>query len=152
MAWDFKNRPELPTSLFDIYYFESPHKQITEDFQAKVIEVHDGDTITLRVDFRNFDFQLRLLEIDAKELSEGGHEARDSLKKRIENEEVDILINKNRRVGKYGRLLGQVFSEGMDVGTEMLHLGLVTLFEQKGEGKVDFMETLEVKHGITAAS
>ena len=128
MAWDFKTRPELPNSQMDVYYFTSPHKQITEDFRANVVRVIDGDTIRLKVDFRDFDFPLRMLDINAKELSEGGQEAKDFLKGEIEGETVDILINKSNRVGKFGRLLGKVMSRGLDMGEALMTKGLATKF------------------------
>ncbi len=128
---DFVNFPELSNSQMAIYYFESPHKQILEDFRATVISVKDGDTIGLRVGFRDFDFPLRLLDIDSKEMSEGGQEAKDWLSDMILNQEVDIKINKKRRVGKFGRLLGRVFWAGMDVGKMELDLGLATKFASK---------------------
>ena len=45
MAHDFKQFPELTNSQMVMYYFQSPHKQITEPFEAKVVKVTDGDTI-----------------------------------------------------------------------------------------------------------
>lgn len=136
MAWDFVTRPELPNSMMDLYYFTSPHKQIFEDFNCKVIKVKDGDTIEVRWDERDFDFPVRLLDINAPEMSEQrGQEVKDWLVNRIEGEEVDILINKTNRVGKFGRLLGHVFHRGIDAGTEMINLGLVEAFGAKA-GKI----------------
>ena len=39
MAHDFKLFPELTNAQMDLYYFESPHRQITEDFIGKVVKV-----------------------------------------------------------------------------------------------------------------
>lgn len=128
MVHDFENFPELSNSQMATEYFNSPHKQITEDFSAECVKVHDGDTITLRWPERDFDFPLRFLDINAPELNEGGEESRDWLKMKIEGEKVDILISKNKRVGKYGRLLGRVFYNGQDLGQEMLMLGLAFPF------------------------
>ena len=72
---DFTSFPELTKRQIEEFGFTSPHPQITEDFRATVVKVHDGDTVTLRTDFRDFDFPLRLLDIDAKELNEGGESA-----------------------------------------------------------------------------
>ncbi len=132
---DYKNYPELTNTQLEQLQFSSPHKQITEDFTATVIKVHDGDTITLRTDFRDFDFPLRLLDIDAPELSEGGEETRNWLKARLLGEEIQVIINPQNRVGKYGRLLGKVVNRGMDLGQEMLNLGLVKIFGTKKEGE-----------------
>ena len=133
---DYTKFPELTNQQLEQFQFTSPHIQITEDFDAVVIRVHDGDTVTLRTDFRDFDFPLRFLDIDAPELNEGGAEARDWLKTRIEGQEVMVLIGRNKRVGKYGRLLGKVLYNGMIVGQEEIHLGLAKPFGTKNEGQV----------------
>lgn len=133
---DFKRFPELTNSQMDRLYFESPHKQIFEDFEARVVKVHDGDTITLRVSFRNFDFPLRLLDIDAPELNEGGKEAKNWLEREIERKEVEIRMNRNQRVGKFGRLLGKVMFRGLDMGNTMMHMGLVVPFGRRKEGEL----------------
>ena len=132
---DFVKFPELRKAQLEILQFLSPHKQITEDFEAEVVRVHDGDTITLRTDFRDFDFPLRFLGIDAPEMNAGGEEARDWLRDRILDEDVQILINPQNRVDKYGRLLGRVFHMGQDVGDEMLRMRLVTTFENRRESE-----------------
>ena len=134
---DYEAFPELTNTQLEQLQFSSPHVQITEDFMATVVKVHDGDTVTLRARFRDFDFPLRLLDIDAPELSEGGEEAREWLKSRLLLREVDVLIDSSQRVGQYGRLLGRILSGGLIVGDEMLHLGLVSEFGSKDEGAVE---------------
>ena len=133
---DFVEFPELRKAQLEMLQFLSPHKQITEDFDATVVKVHDGDTITLTTDFRDFEFPLRFLDIDAPEMNEGGKEARDWLRSRILGEDVRIIIDPRNRVDKYGRLLGRVFHMGLDVGDEMLRMLLVTTFENRREGKI----------------
>jgi len=49
---------------------------------------------------------------------------------------VDIKIDKENRVGKYGRLLGKVMAHGLDMGETMLTLGLVKSFGKKLEGEL----------------
>ena len=134
--------PELTNAEINDFGFSSPHKQITEDFRATVIKVHDGDTITLRTSFRNFDFPLRFLDIDSKELNEGGEEAREWLKNKIEGQSVSILINSENRVGKYGRLLGKVLFNGLDMGETEIHLGLALPFGNKAEGELETSEKI----------
>ena len=137
MAHDFEKFPELTNSQMDFYYFESPHKQIFENFFAKVIRVTDGDTIQVKWEERDFDFPIRFLDINAPEMNEErGQAVKDWLKERIEGAEVEILINKKNRVDKWGRLLGHIFHRGMDTGNEMMNLGLVTSFEARNEGKI----------------
>ena len=148
MPHDFKKFPELANSQMAEFYFESPHKQIVENFLAKVVKVHDGDTITLEVDFRDFVFPLRLLNIDAPEMKDGepGRESRDWLKDMILNEEVEIIMDRKQRVGKWGRLLGKVFFNGMDIGQESMMTGHSEEFGARKLGMIpDINKQLTVK-------
>ena len=133
---DYIKFPELTNKQLAEFGFASPHIQITEDFTAEVVRVHDGDTITLRTDFRDFDFPLRFLDIDAPELNEGGAETRDWLHEQIHGEIVEIKINRNNRVGKFGRLLGKVVSRGIDMGEAQLRMGISKAFGRKDEGRI----------------
>ena len=116
---DFKAFPELRNNQMDTLYFSSPHKQIFEDFDATVVKVHDGDTVTLRADFRDFDFPLRFLGTNAKELSEGGEDAKNYLERILLNEDVHIVMSPER-VEKWGRLLGTVEHMGLNMSDAMI--------------------------------
>lgn len=131
---DYVKYPELSNKQLEHEQFNSPHPQIREDFEATVERVHDGDTVTLSTSFRDFLFPLRLLGIDAPEMSEGGEDARDWLRGRILGSRILVLIDPHNRVGKYGRLLGKIMWSGLDVGEEMMNLGLVAAFGEKDEG------------------
>jgi endonuclease YncB( thermonuclease family) len=121
---DFKKHPELKNSQMDYFYFMSPHKQIFEDFEAKVIKVTDGDTIRIETNFRDFNFPLRLLDIAAPELNEeGGRESQKWLEEQILNEEVNIEVDPKNRVGKWGRLLGRIIFKGSNMGEESRNRG-----------------------------
>ena len=137
---DYTAYPELTNAQLNDFGLSSPHQQIVEDFRATVIRVHDGDTVTLRTTFRDFDFPLRFLNIDSKELNEGGEETKEWLKDKILNQSVQVLINSKNRVGKYGRLLGRILFNGMDVGEEEIYLGLAKPFDSRNEGKIDKMD------------
>jgi len=136
MAHDYKNFPELTNREIDEFGFTSPHRQITESFFATVVKVHDGDTITLRAEFRDFDFPLRFLGIDSPEMNAGGEVTQQWLEGRLLNEVVEIIIDPDNRVGKYGRLLGQIMHRGLDVGEEEINLGLASTFERRREGQL----------------
>src|SRR3990167_721271 len=135
---DFVRFPELSNSEIDEFGFLSPHVQITSDFVGVVVKVHDGDTVRLRVDFRDFDFPLRLSSVDAPELSTGsaGLEARDFLKELIEGELVDVRIDRFNRVEKYGRLLGDGVVGGLNVGEVMVYLGFAVPFGLRRDGNL----------------
>ncbi len=139
---DYKKFPELTNKQIEEFGFTSPHKQIEEDFEAEVVKVHDGDTITLFTTFRDFEFPLRLLDIDAPEMNAGGSVARDWLRGRILGQLVNILIRTKNRVDKYGRLLGSVFYKGIDVGEEELRLGLATTFENRRQDELPNLDKM----------
>lgn len=126
---DFKRFPELTNRQMPIFYMESPHKQITMDFFAKVTDVHDGDTIRVKWDERDFTFPIRLLDIQAPELNEvGGDESRKFLDERLNGENVRVEIDRGNRVGKWGRLLGRIKILGMDVAQESISRGFARPF------------------------
>lgn len=133
---NYKKYPELTNKQLEEMPFDSPHIQIKEDFEAEVVKVHDGDTITLKTSFRDFDFPLRFLNIDTAEMNEGGDIARDWLRERILGKTVMIKINTKNRVGKFGRLLGEVISDGINVNEEEIMLGLAKPFDARDEGEI----------------
>lgn len=123
MAHDFKRFPELTNSQLDIYYFDSPHKQITEDFRARVVKVIDGDTVRVVVDFRDFDFPIRMERIGAPELDEiGGPESQRWLSQRVMGKDVDIIMSP-KRVEKWGRLLGDIVVGGESMSEASMREG-----------------------------
>ena len=123
MAHDFKKFPELTNNQMQFYYFESPHKQITGDFKAKVTQVTDGDTIRVRWDERSFDFPVRLANINAAELKEGGEHSKNWLESQILGEEVDILVNPRIRTEKWGRILGEMIHRGININQMSMDFG-----------------------------
>lgn len=124
MAHDFKSFPELTNNQMQFYYWDSPHKQITEGFMARVERVKDGDTIDVSWSERDFIFPIRMADIGAPELKEiGGIESRDWLKNRIEGKEVYVRIDPYNRVGKWGRLLGTIELGGINIGLESVLMG-----------------------------
>lgn len=134
MAHDFKQFPELTKTQMEMYYFDSPHKQVPESFTAKVVSVHDGDTVRLYWKERDFTFPLRLLNIDSPELNEqGGQRCQKWLENLIFNQEVDIIVDPDHRVEKWGRLLGEILFMGMNINELSLIEGMSVPFERRGE-------------------
>lgn len=137
MAHDFRQFPELTNTQMQFYYFESPHKQIFEDFTATVTKVIDGDTVKVKWSERNFEFPVRFLESAAPEKKEeGGKESQSWLESQVLDKEVDIRINKKKRVGKYGRLLGIIFANGININRESIRLGFAVPWAKRNEGKI----------------
>ncbi len=124
MVHDFKRFPELTNNQMQFYYWDSPHRQITEDFVARVIKVTDGDTIRVTTDFRDFSFPIRFSKIAAPELDEvGGDKSQSWLENRILGKEVQIMINPFNRVEKWGRLLGEIMFSGLNINEESMREG-----------------------------
>jgi len=124
MAHDFKKFPELTNRQMTIYYFDSPHRQITDGFIAKVTRVVDGDTIRVMCDFRDFEFPIRFLNSMAPELKEkGGRESKAWLEDQILGEEIYVQVKLDNRVGRWGRLLGIIFHRGFDINEESIRQG-----------------------------
>ena len=120
---DFKNFPELTNNQMQIYYTQSPHKQITEDFRARVVKVTDGDTVRVIASFRDFSFPIRILNLAAPELKEkGGKESQSWLEKLILGKDVDVILS-DQRVEKWGRLLADIMSNGILIKEESVRSG-----------------------------
>ena len=135
MAHDFKAYPELTNSQMDVYYFESPHKQITENFMAKVEKVTDGDTVRVSCDFRDFNFPIRISDLAAPELNEGGRESQKWLENRLLGEEVEVIVSK-ARVEKWGRLLADIRHFGELMSEAVVMNGQGVSWEDRDQNQV----------------
>lgn len=124
MAFDFEKFPELTNTQMQFYYWDSPHKQISESFNAKVVRVIDGDTIQVRWDERDFDFPVRFAKVNAPELNnEGGKEAKSWLEGELADEEIRVIVNPQNRVGKFGRILGEIMLGSININQASLDAG-----------------------------
>ncbi len=120
---DFKRFPELTNNQMQTFYFDSPHRQITEDFRAEVVKVTDGDTIRVNWRERDFNFPIRLANLAAPELKEkGGPESQAWLEDLILGKEVNIIPTKTR-VEKWGRLLAYIVNGGENVNDASVREG-----------------------------
>ncbi|MGD2250613.1 MAG: thermonuclease family protein [Candidatus Methanofastidiosia archaeon] len=91
---------------------------IQEQSEAYCIAVYDGDTITLSTNE-----QVRLIGIDAPELSEpGGDIARNYLGCLVLYKEV-TLVKGDENTDSYGRLLRYVYVNGVCINEEMIRTG-----------------------------
>lgn len=87
-------------------------------YKATVLSIHDGDTMTLRLDMGRriyIEDSIRLYRINAPELSQaGGKEARDYLRVLCPNlSEVRVQTYKNQQ-DKYGRWLGDIYIDSAE--------------------------------------
>ena len=98
---------------------------------AKVIEVYDGDTITVLFDLGydiKWEAKIRLFGVNAPEVTgvekPNGILVRDYVRSKILGEEVTILSPKDYR-DKYGRVLGVVFKNGINLNAELIEANMV---------------------------
>jgi len=105
-----------------------------QQFYCKVLEVYDGDTITLCFKFGNtyFKKRCRLYGINAPEIrtknlkeKEDGYKSRDFLKELLLNNIIYFHCN---GWDKYGRLLGIIFLKGQNVNDIMVKKGFAVKY------------------------
>ena len=143
---DFKRFPELSNSQMGEFYFDSPHKQITNDIRVRVVDVHDGDTIRVKWSERKFTFPIRLANLAAPELDEeGGTVSQKQLSREILNKEVDVILTRTR-VEKWGRLLAYILHGGFNMSELQIANGNgVSWKNRKSQGRIeDFIGGLEL--------
>lgn len=95
---------------------------------AEVVGVNDGDTITVRMIDTGRQERVRLATIDAPEMNQPyGQAAKKSLS--------DLVFGKNIRLeivdrDQYGRIVGEVFVDGMNINTEQIRRGFAWHYKQ----------------------
>jgi endonuclease YncB( thermonuclease family) len=92
-----------------------------ETFQGRVVGVADGDTITV-LDADNTQHKVRLSGIDAPEKAQAyGQRSKQSLSGLVFGKSVVVETTKRDR---YGREVGKVLADGLDVNLEQVNRGL----------------------------
>ena len=95
--------------------------------QGKVVRVADGDTITV-LDVNNTQHKIRLQGIDAPEKAQAfGQKSKQSLHLLVHSKQVTIEFQKK---DKYGRTVGKVVLNGLDVCLEQIKLGMAWHYKQ----------------------
>ena len=122
-----------------------------EEFTAKVIAVMDGDTV--RVLRNGHSVKIRLAGIDAPEgAQEYGMASKQSL--------AELVLRKQVRVNtqakdKYGRLLGEVNVDGLNINHEQVRRGLAWVYLRSRSNKILLAmenEAKAAKRGLWAQS
>ncbi len=92
-----------------------------KEIQGKVIKIADGDTFTLIFE-NDFDVRVRLNGIDCPEKSQPfSKRAKQALSDFIF---AKMVVVRYKNKDGYGRVLGDVFVDGLHINKEMLKLGL----------------------------
>jgi endonuclease YncB( thermonuclease family) len=102
-----------------------------------VIEVYDGDTLTLLVDENGSEkrYKVRFYGIDAPEADqEYGITSRDALREKILGEKVRVEVIS---VDRYGRSVGKVMLGGRYINLEMVSEGNAWYYADYASGERD---------------
>lgn len=95
--------------------------------QGKVVGVADGDTVTV-LDAQNVQHKIRLQGIDAPEKAQSfGQKSKQSLHEMAHGKQVTVEYQKK---DKYGRTVGTVFVNNIDVCLEQIKRGMAWHYKQ----------------------
>jgi micrococcal nuclease len=96
------------------------------EITGRVIAVHDGDTISVLAVGRPL--RVRLASIDAPERGQPfANASRHALESRVAGR--DVVVVERGRDG-YGRVLGRVYADGVDVNAEQVRSGYAWVFRR----------------------
>jgi endonuclease YncB( thermonuclease family) len=96
-------------------------------FQARVVGVTDGDSLTV-LDEQNQQHRLRLAEIDAPERGQPwGNRSREALSALVFGKTISVQQTDTDR---YGRVVARVFADGRDVNRAMVEQGHAWAYRQ----------------------
>jgi len=91
------------------------------EVRGRVVKVADGDTLTI-LDAANAQHKIRLYGIDAPESRQAfGQKSKQHLSSLVFGKDVRVTY---RSRDKYGRILGTIYVDGLDVNLEMIRAGL----------------------------
>ncbi|MEP2120006.1 MAG: thermonuclease family protein [Bauldia litoralis] len=112
-------------------------------YRAEVVRVVDGDTIDVDIDLGFYIWikkqRIRMLDIDAPEMrgesKVAGAAATEYLKTLIDGKEIILRTSKGKdgadRDDSFGRWLGTVYLDGVDVNQQMIRAGHAVPYEDR---------------------
>ena len=97
------------------------------ELQGRVISIADGDTLTVLTPDKS-QIKIRLVEIDAPESGQPyGKKAKQALSDLVFGQNVTVQYKAKDR---YGRILGRVFIDELDVNLRLVELGAAWAYDQ----------------------
>jgi len=110
-----------------ILIFALPSLAISATLQGRVVGVADGDTVTILTPERQ-QVKIRLGQIDAPEKAQPfGQRSKQSLSDLIVGKEVRVKVETTDR---YGRTVGRIFQDDIDVNLEQVKRGMAWAYRQ----------------------
>ena len=96
------------------------------DFTGKVVNVADGDTITVLRD--RTQVKVRLLEIDAPEKAQAfGTKSKESLSEMCFGKTAEVA---DKGKDRYGRTLARITCDGVDANAEQVRRGMAWVYDR----------------------
>jgi micrococcal nuclease len=133
----FTKKDESTISIDDAT-FKNVDYYVPKITRGRVIKVYDGDTITVashipECNKKTYKFSIRLRGIDSPEIrsssvfeKQNAMLSRDSLHEKIHNKYIDI---KNVTTEKYGRLLADIYINGVNINEWMVENKLAVRYD-----------------------
>ncbi|EMZ9726676.1 thermonuclease family protein [Salmonella enterica] len=98
-------------------------------FEAKVVKIIDGDTITA-LDGQNTSIKIRMYGIDAPESKQAfGQKAKQALSSAIAAQNITVI---DHGPDIYGRMLGTIWLDGYDINASMVDSGYAWVYRFNG--------------------
>ncbi|HCA3292026.1 TPA: thermonuclease family protein [Salmonella enterica subsp. enterica serovar Typhi] len=102
-------------------------------FEAKVVKIIDGDTITA-LDGQNTSIKIRMYGIDAPESKQAfGQKAKQALSSAIAAQNITVI---DHGPDIYGRMLGTIWLDGYDINASMVDSGYAWVYRFDGNAIV----------------
>lgn len=141
-AGQIENEMGIPDTLQQQFLPQEPawkdpaeaNKQVQECANGKCVYIHDGDTISVRLDKSPQQLtRVRLIGVDAPELAPGefGEIARDYARSLLQNQKVKLVYDEEK-YDKYGRTLAYVYlQDGTFINARLIERGYVRVMTIK---------------------
>lgn len=110
-----------------LYLALIPLSAVAEEQIGRVVGVTDGDTLTM-LDGRKQQIKVRLAEIDTPESAQPyGTRAKQELFRLVHGKTVTVKV---QDIDRYGRTVGRVYVNELDVNAEMVKLGAAWVYRK----------------------
>lgn len=110
-----------------LYLTLLPLSATAQEHIGRVVGVSDGDTLTILND-RKQQIKVRLAEIDTPESAQPyGTRAKQELSRLVYGKTVSVKV---RDTDRYGRKVGRVYTDDIDVNAEMVRLGAAWVYRK----------------------
>jgi len=136
-----KNNMNLTKSIrilivltISFFTYNNSYSQSNDFIIGKVIGISDGDTFSLLLEKDNFEIRVRLNHIDCPEKKQPySQKAKKKLSDLIFGKQCKVYYSKK---DGYGRVLGTVFINNVNINEEMVKSGFAWHFKKYSDSKI----------------